>query len=260
MPGPILVFDKVSKQYANGVTALRGVTLEVQSGSFTVILGPSGAGKSTLLRLVNGLVEPSSGQVTVAGLPVVRKHYRAIRQRVGMIFQQFHLVGRLNVLTNVLTGRLASCPGWMSLFHLFPNDAVDQAGQALERVGLADKAWVRADQLSGGQQQRVAIARALVQEPQLILADEPIASLDPVTGGEIMRLLARVCRESGITVLMNLHQVEVAMEFADHLIGLRGGQVVFRGTPAELTANCRAAIYMPPSEGTTDHAMSLAHT
>ncbi|MCU4335451.1 phosphonate ABC transporter ATP-binding protein [Acinetobacter pittii] len=231
------------KRYPNGFEALKGINTEIQAGSFTVILGPSGAGKSTLLRLMNGLETPSSGTVSINDQIIDKKNLRKIRHCVAMVFQQFNLVERLSVVTNVLTGRLAH-RSWLSgVFYLFrPND-MEIAKHALARVGLVDKAWNRADKLSGGQQQRVGIARALAQQPQIILADEPVASLDPISSEEIMQLLREICTRDQITVVVNLHQVDLARRFADRIIGMNQGEVVFDGSPAQLDTVALQKIY-----------------
>lgn len=253
MTPPLIQLKEVSKRYPDGTLAVHDVTLHFSTGEFVAILGPSGAGKSTLLRMINGLVEPTTGSVRIDGLDVTPRNLRPIRKRVGMVFQQFNLVGRLNVMTNVLCGRLATTPTWMSFLHLFRDKDVALATQALDRVGIAELAWRRADQISGGQQQRVAVARALVQEPRAILADEPVASLDPVTGRQILDLLAQVCRESGITLLVNLHQVELARQFAHRIVGLNRGRVVFDGRTEDFTESARDTLYAHPSpEQATD--------
>jgi len=236
-------FHAVEKRYPNGFHALRGVSLEIEAGSFTVILGPSGAGKSTLLRLVNGLETPTAGHVAFGPTAPSRSSLRGIRSGIGMVFQQFNLVGRLSVMTNVLTGRLAHRSWLGSIFYLFRREDIAIAREALERVGLVDKAWERADRLSGGQQQRVGIARALAQRPQIILADEPVASLDPVSSDDVMQLLRGICDRDGITVLVNLHQVEHARRYADRVIGLNSGQVVFDGAPGQLDSISLNRIY-----------------
>lgn len=233
----------VTKRFPNGFEALKGIDLEIQPGSFTVVLGPSGAGKSTLLRLLNGLETPTSGEVRVYGQPVDRRHLRRIRSQVAMVFQQFNLVGRLSCVTNVLTGRLAHRSWLGSVFYLFREEDMAIARGALYRVGLTDKAWERADKLSGGQQQRVGIARALAQQPKVILADEPVASLDPVTSEEIMTLLREICDRDGITVVVNLHQVELARRFADRIIGMNSGKIVFDGSPDQMTQPVLRTIY-----------------
>jgi phosphonate transport system ATP-binding protein len=233
----------VEKRFPNGCLALRGISLDIEPGTFTVILGPSGAGKSTLLRMFNGLEVPTRGQVEMGGRTLDRSSLRRLRGQVGMVFQQFNLVGRLSVMTNVLTGRLAYRSWLGSLLYLFRREDIAIAQEALERVGLTEKAWERADRLSGGQQQRVGIARALAQQPKIILADEPVASLDPVASDDIMQLLRDICDRDGITVLANLHQVEHARRHADRIVGLNNGTVVFQGTPRELDAISLERIY-----------------
>ncbi|MBV9385989.1 MAG: phosphonate ABC transporter ATP-binding protein [Chroococcidiopsidaceae cyanobacterium CP_BM_ER_R8_30] len=230
----LIQISQVSKQYENGFRALHPTTLTINSGEFTVILGPSGAGKSTLLRLLNGLETPSSGQILIANRQLTLENQRRLRAEIGMIFQEFNLVSRLNVMTNILIGRLYHRAWWESLFYLFPKKDYDLAHWALARVDLTEKAWNRASKLSGGQQQRVAIARALVQQPSVILADEPVASLDPITAEEIMKLLLEICKNDGVTVLASLHQVGLAFQFADRIIGINRGQVVFDGTAEQL--------------------------
>lgn len=225
---------QVSKRYENGFQALHPTTLTIHPGEFTVILGSSGAGKSTLLRLVNGLETASTGEIAINGCKLNPRNQRRIRSQVGMIFQQFNLVNRLNVMSNVLTGRLYHRPWWESLLYLFPQRDYDLACLALSRVGLTDKAWNRAIKLSGGQQQRVAIARVLAQKPKVILADEPVASLDPATSSEILDILRTICQQDGVTVLTSLHQVELAMQFADRVIGIKQGRVVFDDSPVNL--------------------------
>lgn len=233
------------------LVALRGVDLDVAAGEMCVVLGPSGAGKSTLLRCVNRLAEPSAGSIVVGGRasPRTRNELRDLRRRVGMIFQDHNLVPRLSVLKNVLTGRLASMSPWLAMLQVFPERDIEIALRALARVGLADRASSRADRLSGGQQQRVGIARALAQEPQVILADEPVASLDPRTARVVLDDLRRAAHELDIAVLCNLHQVDYALEFADRIVGVEGGRVVFVGTPRQLDDAALARIY-PGLEGT----------
>jgi phosphonate transport system ATP-binding protein len=230
-----VVFENVSKQFPNGHMALRDVSLSFRPGEFVVIVGLSGAGKSTLIRCVNRLVTPTSGRVLVNGVDVTGlgdAGLRRARARVGMIFQNYNLVRRSSVLRNVLAGRLAHLPTWRTLLGLFPRADVDLALRSLERVGIPEKAYQRADTLSGGQQQRVAIARALAQQPTILLADEPVASLDPPTAHQVMGDLKRLSREEQLTTLVNLHFIDMAQEYADRIIGLRAGEVVFDG-PAE---------------------------
>jgi len=224
--------ENVSVTYPGGVQALRGIDLTVDEGEFVVIVGLSGAGKSTLLRVLNGLVPATSGSVIVDGMEVVGASaatLRQVRSRIGMIFQTFNLVHRTTVLNNVLIGRLSGTPAWRSTLGLWPEPEREIAMQALERVGIVEKAYVRASDLSGGQQQRVGIARALAQEPSLMLADEPVAALDPVTSRQVMGDLQRINRELGITTLVNLHFLDLAREYGRRLIGLRDGLVIFDG-------------------------------
>jgi len=230
-----ILIQSVSKRFPNGFEALRGIDTEIQTGSFTVILGPSGAGKSTLLRLMNGLETPTNGKISIANNVICPRNVRKVRTNVAMVFQQFNLVNRLSVMTNVLTGRLAYRSWLSSAFYLFRKEDLDIAREALSRVGLTEKAWERADKLSGGQQQRVGIARALAQRPKVILADEPVASLDPVTSEEIMSLLREICEREGITVVVNLHQVDLARRFADRIIGMSSGKIVFDGHPQQMS-------------------------
>jgi len=238
-----ITVDKVEKRFLNGFQALHGVSMEIATGSFTVLIGPSGAGKSTLLRMLNGLELPSSGTVSIEGRGLETGGLRMIRRKTGMIFQHFNLVGRLSVMTNVLTGRLSHRSWIGSVLYLFHEKDMKIAHHALDRVGLTEKAWERADRLSGGQQQRVGIARALAQNPRLILADEPVASLDPVAGDGIMRLLREICDRDGITVLVSLHQVELAKRYADRIIGLNAGKIVFDGPPETLGYDALKHIY-----------------
>jgi len=235
--------QSVSKRFPNGFEALKGVSADIAPGSFTIILGPSGAGKSTLLRLMTGLETPTGGSVCIAGEMLGKTNLRKVRSRVAMVFQQFNLVERLSVATNVLTGRLAHRSWAGSVFYLFRNEDMDIAREVLARVGLTDKAWSRADKLSGGQQQRVGIARALAQRPKIILADEPVASLDPVSSEEIMTLLREICERDGITVVVNLHQVDLARRFADRIIGMNNGKIVFDGSPEQMTQSVLRTIY-----------------
>ncbi|MDX2375863.1 phosphonate ABC transporter ATP-binding protein [Microbacterium sp. LRZ72] len=239
-------FDDVSVTYPGGTKGLDGVTLEIPRGQFVVVVGLSGAGKSTLVRTINGLVPVSSGTLEVEGQRVdgaSRRKLRALRTRVGMIFQAFNLVERASVLTNVLTGRLHATPAWRALFGAWRKPDIELAFQALERVNIVEKAYTRASSLSGGQQQRVAIARALAQEPAVILADEPVASLDPPTANLVMRDLQRINRDLGITTVVNLHFLDLATSYAERIIGMREGQVVFDGTPAETNEAVFAEIY-----------------
>ena len=234
----------VSKRYGD-LVALVDVSLQVAAGEMLVVLGPSGAGKSTLLRCINRLVTPSGGEVRIAGEaePTTRAGLRRLRSQVGMIFQDHNLVPRLSVLKNVLAGRLSRMPLWLSLLQLFRAEDIGIALDCLKRVELEERAWSRADRLSGGQQQRVGIARAVAQQPGAILADEPVASLDPNSARLVLGDLKRASRELGIAVLCNLHQVGYAREFADRIVGIHAGRVVFEGTPDSLDDRALARIY-----------------
>ncbi|MFM9882921.1 MAG: phosphonate ABC transporter ATP-binding protein [Burkholderiales bacterium] len=231
-------------QYPNGTRALEPTSLTFDRGALTVLLGPSGAGKSTLLRALGGLVAPSAGHVIDddagdANTPAARRRHR---RRSAMVFQQHHLIGRISTLDNVLLGRLGFHSG---LRTLWPFSQIEKilALQALDRVGLLETANRRADTLSGGQQQRVGIARALVQQPAIILADEPVASLDPIAAKSILQLLHDVCKQDDIATIVSLHQLPFALAFADRIVGLSAGRVVFDGTPAHLGESALACIY-----------------
>ena len=226
--------------------AVDNVSFSVAPGGFVGVIGRSGAGKSTLLRTINRLAPASEGRVLYKGVDITALHGRELRQwraRSAMIFQQFNLVGRLDVLTNVLMGRLSEIPLWRSLAQLWPEEDVAVAMSALEQFDMAQLAAQRADQLSGGQQQRVAIARALVQEPDIILADEPIASLDPRNTKIVMDALLRINKHFGITVLCNLHSLDLARGYCDRLIGMSAGRVVFDGAPSALTEHIARELY-----------------
>ena len=241
----ILSVRALSKSYGNDIHALRGIDIDVKKGEFLVILGPSGAGKSTLMRCLNRLVEPTGGKILHNGKEITgkRRGLRTLRRQFGMVFQQFNLVKRLSVLTNVLTGRLAYRSTWRSLFYNFSKEDKRIAIESLARVNMEHKVFQRADTLSGGEQQRVAIARALAQQPTIILADEPVASLDPKIARQVLTYLKQVSQELGITVLCNLHQVEYTREFAERIIGMSRGKVVFEGSVADLTDEVLHRIY-----------------
>lgn len=249
-PAPLLTLRNVSVAYPDGHQALHSTSLQVEQGEFLVLLGASGAGKSTLLRSINGLVRPSGGEVLASDLPAAAlssRNLREHRRRCGMVFQQHHLIGRLSVLANVLIGRLASRGLLGSLLPWSREDKL-AALAVIERVGLLDKALARADTLSGGQQQRVGIARALVQRPRLLLADEPVASLDPTTAGAVLSLLHEICKKDGLTAIVSLHQVDLARRYADRIIGLRQGAVVFDGAPPELSDAVAASLYQSSAQ------------
>jgi phosphonate transport system ATP-binding protein len=232
--------------YPGGVRAMEDLTLDIGAGEFVVVVGLSGAGKSTLVRAVNGLVPLTSGQLVVNGRDVVgasRRQLRELRGDVGMIFQSFNLVKRSTVMRNVLMGRLHATPTWRSTLGLWTAEDRERALRSLERVEIVDKAYVRASNLSGGQQQRVSIARVLAQEPTIVLADEPVASLDPPTANVVMRDLQRINRELGITTIVNLHFLDLARRYGDRIIGMREGRIVFDGTGAEADEQVFEDIY-----------------
>jgi phosphonate transport system ATP-binding protein len=247
--------------YPSGVAALEGIDLAFRRGEFTVLIGPSGAGKSTLLRCLNLLTRPTRGAVRVEGLGELtgRRHVREHRRRTGMIFQQHHLIGRHTALQNVLTGRLGYHPWWRTLWPL-PRVEQRLALACLERVGLLSRALERAENLSGGEQQRVGIARALAQQPRLLLADEPVASLDPATARRVLGLLHGICKEDGIGCVLSLHQLDLTGAFADRVVALRRGRVVFDGPPAGLTRDVVGEVFHqvpgagapPTADGTPD--------
>jgi phosphonate transport system ATP-binding protein len=228
----VLKLERVSHRFPNGTLALDQVSLGFDSQAFTVLIGPSGAGKSTLMRVLNGLIRPSDGQVMVGGtdLTVASGHQvRLARRQVGMVFQQFNLVKRLTALENVLLGRLGYRETWRSILRQYPKAEQRRAFEILDRVGMADFAWQRADTLSGGQQQRIGIARALAQEPKFILADEPISALDPKSSEQVMELLRDIHSVDGITVIANLHYLGTVREYANRVVALQQGRVVFDG-------------------------------
>lgn len=243
---PILEISNLHKIYDNGVRALTDINITVKPGEFLGIIGLSGSGKSTLLRCVNRLVEPSSGSIRFNGVEMTELPYAELRQkrrRIGMIFQHFNLIKRHTVLKNVLSGNLGAKPTLSSVAGLFSSEERDRATQYLEMVGLADKAFKRADELSGGQQQRVAIARALMQDPEMILADEPVASLDPSTSHSVMKYLEQVNKDLGKTVLCNLHFLSLVRQYTSRVIALKGGSIVFEGRPEEINEDWFKHIY-----------------
>ena len=242
----MLEIDKLTMRYPTGDLALDTVSLSVEQGQVIALIGPSGAGKSTLIRCVNRLVEPTSGSIRVAGKEIVsmgRGDLRRARRRMGMIFQEYALVERLSVMENVLSGQLGNVGFWRSYFRRYPQSAVDEAFRLLGRVGLDQMVDKRADALSGGQRQRVGIARALIQDPEILLVDEPTASLDPKTSRQIMRLITELCRERGLGAIINIHDVPLAMMFVERIVGLRAGQIVYDGPPKGLTDDRLTEIY-----------------
>ena len=241
----MLVLDGVAKSFGKSV-AVSGVSVTISPGQFVGVIGRSGAGKSTTLRMINRLTEPTKGRIRFGGLDVTKLSGPALRdwrRRCAMIFQQFNLIGRLDVLDNVLMGRLAFTPGWRSAAKLWRREDRAIALAALERLDIAGLAAQRADTLSGGQQQRVAICRALVQEPDIVLADEPVASLDPRNATIVMDALQRINRHFGLTVLCNLHSLDLARTYCDRLIGMAGGRVVFDDGPSALTDAVARELY-----------------
>ena len=252
-PQPILSIDNLGITYPGGVEALRATSIDFQRGEFNVLLGLSGAGKSSLLRSLNHLVKPTSGNVTSAEFGVLdnQRTLRRHRRKTAMVFQHHQLILRQTALQNVLMGRLGYHPFLRSLFPM-PQTDLELALHCLERVGLADKALSRVDQLSGGQQQRVGIARALAQQPTIILADEPVASLDPATSEKVLSQLKQICAEDGITAIVSLHQLEYAKRFADRIIGLANAQVVFDAAPDQLDDTQLALIYQQPASPRND--------
>lgn len=246
---PILTTEKLAVTYPNGTRALTGVDLSIGESGCFVILGKSGAGKSTLLRCINQLVRPTSGQIHLRGKDITHvsgSSLRQVRRQVGMVFQQFNLIPRLNVLQNVLVGRLKDQRGlWNLLSHgrQFSKEEEELAFECLKQVHIESTAFQRASTLSGGQQQRVAIARTLAQGPEVILADEPIASLDPESSSQVMDILKRISIDKKIPVIVNLHQVEIAKEYADHMIGMAAGKIAFNRRPDQITDHDIENIY-----------------
>lgn len=233
----MLEVQNLTKIYPGGVLALDQISFKVPAGQFLAIIGLSGSGKSTLLRCINRLIEPTAGRIIWNGVDITaanEEELRRIRRKIGMVFQHFNLVHRSSVLTNVLSGRLGYInPAW-SLLNRFPKSDIEYAFKQLDRVGIADKAYARADELSGGQQQRVGIARAMMQNPEMILADEPVASLDPVLAHSIMQYLEKVNKEDGVTVLCSLHFLDLVHRYADRVIALNQGKLMFDGKPEEI--------------------------
>lgn len=238
--------QNVTKDFGDGVLGLDDVKLGFRTGEITVLLGLSGSGKSTLLRHINGLHTPTSGNVRVLGQDVStlnKKDLRRLRKDIGVIFQSFNLVGPMSVLENVCTGALGNLKGPRLSLMMYPKAVKQEALETLERVGLAERAHQRADTLSGGQQQRAAIARALMQHPKILLADEPVAALDPVSSQTVIELLEKICREDGLTVISSLHQVQLSIDFADRIVGLQSGRVGFDRSTEGMTAETANEIY-----------------
>ena len=242
----MLKLSALTKRYDTGDLALNQVDLEIPNAQVLALIGPSGAGKSTLIRCVNRLVEPTSGSAALNDINLTKLSSRGLRKsrrKMGMIFQEYALVERLTVMENVLSGRLGYVGFWRSYFRKFPKDDIKEAFRLLDRVGLLEMADKRADELSGGQRQRVGICRALIQDPDLLLVDEPTASLDPKTSRQIMRLINELCSERGLTAIINIHDVLLAQMFAQRIVGLANGEVVYDGKPEGLTPEVLTQIY-----------------
>ncbi len=242
----MLRIENLTKVYPNGTVALKDVSFDVPDGEFLVVIGLSGSGKSTLLRCINRLIEPTEGNVYLDDVNITKMppaELRLLRRKIGMVFQQFNLVKRSSVLTNVLNGRLGYANPWLSLLGIWPNEDKERAMSALEQVGIENKANNRADALSGGQQQRVGIARVLMQEPRIILADEPVASLDPVLAHSILQYLEMMNKRDKTTVICSLHFLDLVHRYGTHVVGLKDGIKVFEGKPSEINREKFKEIY-----------------
>ena len=251
----MIEFKNVYKTYPNGFTALKNVNLNIEQGEFVAIIGLSGAGKSTILRCIKRMHDIQQGTLTVDGVDVESlsgKSLRRFRRKVGMIFQSFNLVSRSTVIKNVLTADVPDMPFWRVLFGIFTKEQKMRALESLDKVGILDKAYTRCDQLSGGQQQRVALARTLNQNPSIILADEPVASLDPVTARQVMSDFVRINKEYKITILLNIHHVDLALNYCDRVIGVRAGEIVFDGPASSITQEQLDEVYNGTAVPTTD--------
>ncbi len=241
-----LIITNLRKEYVAGKAVLKDISLTIDGQSTTAIIGPSGTGKSTLLRCINRLIEPTAGSIKLGGTEICSlqgRELRSMRRRIGMVFQEFNLVERLSVMENVLCGRLGYISSLRAWMRKFPQEDIDRAYDLLELVGLIDFAKARADELSGGQRQRVGIARAVMQQPEILLADEPTSSLDPKTSVEIMELLCEIASKNKIPVLVNIHDVNLGRRFAQRVVGMSQGVVVFDGKPEELTNEDLKTIY-----------------
>lgn len=242
----MIQFKNVVKTYPGGVQALKGVNLTIEQGEFVAIIGLSGAGKSTLIRSINQMHQITEGEINVDGQDVSKlsgEALRHFRRKIGMVFQSFNLVKRTTVIKNVLAARVADMPLWKSLLGIYSKSDKILALEALDKVGILEKAYVRADMLSGGQQQRVALARCLAQKPQIILADEPVASLDPLTSQQVMEDFVKINRDLNITVVANMHHVDIATKYAKRIIGIKAGEIVFDGPSSQLTNDHLTQIY-----------------
>ena len=242
----MIEFKNVSKVYPNGTKGLDNVNLKINRGEFVAIIGLSGAGKSTLIRTINRMIDITDGNLIVNGKNVKElkgKQLREFRRKIGMIFQSFNLVTRTSVIKNVLTAKVPDIPFISSIFGIFTKEEKIQALEALDKMGIVDKAFIRADQLSGGQQQRVALSRTLAQNPEIILADEPVAALDPITARKVMEDFKKINREMNISILINIHHVELALNYADRIVGIKDGKIVYDGSSSEVTEEILETIY-----------------
>ncbi|KGR79427.1 phosphonate ABC transporter ATP-binding protein [Ureibacillus manganicus] len=242
----MIEFIDVEKQYPNGLTALKNINVKIEQGEYVAIIGLSGAGKSTFIRCINRMHGITEGSIYINGMDIrllKGKGVRKLRRSIGMIFQSFNLVTRTTVLKNVLVSYVPDLPFWRKITGIFTKEQKINALTALDKVGILDKAYVRVDQLSGGQQQRVALARTLAQAPQIILADEPVASLDPVTANLVMEDFRKINKELNMTVVMNIHHVELALTYADRIIGIRSGEIVFDGNASDVNDEVLSLIY-----------------
>ena len=242
----MIKFEDVGKRYPNGFEGLKHVNLTIEQGEFVAIIGLSGAGKSTLIRTINRMHDVTSGKLTVDDVDVMSlsgKQLRRFRRKIGMIFQSFNLITRTTVIKNVLTAFVPDMPWYRSFFGIYSKEEKMKALECLDKVGILDKAFVRADQLSGGQQQRVALARTLAQSPQIILADEPVAALDPVTARQVMNDFKRINEDMNISVLINIHHVDLALKYATRVIGIREGEIVYDGPSSDVDSEVLGKIY-----------------
>lgn len=248
---PLLRVRNLKKSYDAQVLALKGISVDFYSGEYVVIIGSSGSGKSTFIRCINRMIDPTEGTIKFEGEAVEKlkgKKLRSVRAKIGMIFQNYNLVGRTSVIKNVMHGKLRQMPLWKSIFGLYAEEDKREAMELLEQVGLSEQVYKRADALSGGQMQRVGICRAILQHPKILLADEPIASLDPKSADIVMEQLHEITTKRGLTCIVNLHQVDYAKRYATRIIGIKAGQIAFDGSPAELTDEIIADIYAGKKE------------
>lgn len=247
----MLKLENITKKFNDGTSALSGIDLSINEGQFVVILGPSGSGKTTLIRSINGLVKPDTGLIKFTNNAATVSEIKKIREKMGVIFQDFNLVENLSSINNVLSGLLFSSNNFLSLFYIFSKKQKLLALECLQRVGLLEKAYSRVSNLSGGQKQRIGIARAIVKNPKLLLADEPVASLDPVIAHDIMTLLRSLSKEFGITVICSLHQVDLALEFSDRIVGLSDGKIVIDSDPKKIKFEDIQSMYRGKTKGLT---------